>query len=98
METIKTKVLGSTPVSAPSKPKPASTQLPQVLPQHPFEPELTRIPAGKFLMGSNPSKDKHAEEDEQPQHSLYLPNYYIAKTPVTNAQYAAFVRAIGLRP
>ncbi len=84
---------------APPKPKPASTKLPQVLsPQHPFGPELILIPAGKFLMGSDPKRDKQARDNEQPQHSLYLPDYYIAKTPVTNAQYAAFVRAIGLRP
>jgi formylglycine-generating enzyme required for sulfatase activity len=58
-----------------------------------FEPEMVLIPAGEFLMGSDPEKDKYAEDNEQPQHSLYLPDYYIAKTPVTNAQYAAFVEA-----
>jgi formylglycine-generating enzyme required for sulfatase activity len=53
------------------------------------------IPAGEFLMGSDPLIDKDANDDEQPQHSLYLPNYYMAKTPVTNAQYAAFVQTTG---
>ncbi|MFB0545546.1 MAG: formylglycine-generating enzyme family protein, partial [Anaerolineae bacterium] len=62
-----------------------------------FEPEMILIPAGEFLMGSDPSKDEEASEDEQPQHNLYLPDYYIAKTPVTNAQYAAFVQATGHR-
>jgi formylglycine-generating enzyme required for sulfatase activity len=57
-----------------------------------FEPELILIPAGEFLMGSDPSKDKNAREEEQPQHSIYLPDYYIAKTPVTNTQYRAFVQ------
>jgi formylglycine-generating enzyme required for sulfatase activity len=61
--------------------------------QLPFEPELILIPAGEFLMGSDPEKDKNADEDEQPRHTLYLPGYYLAKTPVTNAQYAAFVKA-----
>jgi formylglycine-generating enzyme required for sulfatase activity len=50
------------------------------------------IPAGKFLMGSDPGVDKWARDDEQPQHTLYLPDYYMARTPVTNAQYAAFVQ------
>jgi formylglycine-generating enzyme required for sulfatase activity len=58
-----------------------------------FEPELILIPAGEFLMGSDPKKDKGAYDDEQPQHTLYLPDYWIAKMPVTNAQYAAFVQA-----
>ena len=61
--------------------------------RQPFEPEMVLIPAGEFLMGSNPSVDKDARDREQPQHTLYLPGYYLAKTPVTNAQYAAFVQA-----
>ena len=63
----------------------------------PFEPEMILIPAGEFLMGSDPTKHKYADEAEQPQHTLYLPDYYLAKTPVTNAQYAAFVQATGHR-
>jgi formylglycine-generating enzyme required for sulfatase activity len=65
----------------------------------PFEPELVLIPAGEFLMGSDPQKDEDADDfDEQPQHRVYLPDYYMAKTPVTNAQYAAFVEAAGYTP
>jgi formylglycine-generating enzyme required for sulfatase activity len=59
----------------------------------PFEPEMVLIPAGEFLMGSDPSVDKYAWDNQQPQHTLYLPDYYLAKTPLTNAQYAAFVEA-----
>jgi formylglycine-generating enzyme required for sulfatase activity len=47
-------------------------------PIQPFEPEMILIPAGRFLMGSDPSKDKDAHRDEQPQHKLYLSDYYIA--------------------
>jgi formylglycine-generating enzyme required for sulfatase activity len=50
------------------------------------------IPAGEFLMGSDPQKDKDARTEEQPQHTIHLPNYYLAKTPVTNAQYATFIQ------
>jgi formylglycine-generating enzyme required for sulfatase activity len=65
------------------------------LPTHTFEPEMVLIPAGDFLMGSDPVKDEDADDDEQPQHALHLPDYYIARTPITNAQYAAFVQATG---
>jgi formylglycine-generating enzyme required for sulfatase activity len=65
------------------------------LPQQPFEPEMILIPAGEFLMGSDPQQDKDALDNEQPQHHLYLPDYYLAKTPVTNAQYRAFMAATG---
>jgi len=63
--------------------------------RQPFEPELILIPAGEFLMGSDPNTDKQARDNEQPQHTVYLPDYYIAKTPVTNAQYNRFVGATG---
>ncbi len=68
---------------------------PAQIARQPFEPEMVLIPAGEFLMGSDPKKDKDARDGEQPQHALHLPDYYLAKTPVTNAQYAAFVGASG---
>jgi len=68
------------------------------LDKHPFEPEMVVIPAGEFLMGSNPAKDQFADTTEQPQHTLHLPDYYIARAPITNAQYAAFVQVIFRQP
>ena len=68
------------------------------LPAHPWEPETVLIPAGEFLMGSDPKKDKDARDNELPQHTLYLPDYYMARRPVTVAQYAAFVQATGHEP
>jgi len=65
------------------------------LPTHTFEPETVLIPAGEFIMGSDPRKDKDTSDNEQLQHTLYLPDYYLARTPVTNAQYAVFVQATG---
>jgi len=59
------------------------------------ESEMILIPAGEFLMGSDPKKTKFVGNGEQPQHTLHLPDYYLAKTPVTNAQYLAFVQATG---
>jgi len=53
------------------------------------------IPAGNFLLGSEPSQDIHLFEDEMPQLYLYLGVYRISRTPVTNAQYKLFVDAVG---
>jgi formylglycine-generating enzyme required for sulfatase activity len=54
--------------------------------------ELIMIPAGEFLMGS-PSGE--GDNDEHPQHRVYLNAYYIGKYEVTNAQFARFVNDTG---
>ncbi len=77
-------------VKKPEPARPAVLELRQ-----PFEPEMILIPAGEFIMGSDSMKDSYSIEIEQPQYSLYLPDYHLAKTPVTNAQYVAFVQATG---
>jgi formylglycine-generating enzyme required for sulfatase activity len=59
------------------------------LTRQPFEPEMILIPAGAFFMGSS---QKAAANDERPRHRLSVPVYYLAKVPVTNAQYSAFVQ------
>jgi serine/threonine protein kinase len=57
-------------------------------------PQMLRIPEGHFWMGSGES-DSEASENERPRHELYLPGYAIAKYPITNVQYQAFVQATG---
>ena len=59
-------------------------------------PELIPIPAGPFLMGSSDT-DALAVANEKPQHTLTLPDFWIAKTPVTNAQFRPFVEGDGYR-
>jgi formylglycine-generating enzyme required for sulfatase activity len=55
------------------------------------------IPKGKFLMGSR-KQDQDVSRSEKPQHELDLPyDYWIAKYPVTVAQWRAFVEASGYR-
>jgi formylglycine-generating enzyme required for sulfatase activity len=49
------------------------------------------IPSGEFVMGSAKKTDPDAFGDEEPQHKLKLPEYYIARYPVTVAQFAVFV-------
>lgn len=61
--------------------------------ESPFQLELIRIPAGEFLMGSDPMKDKDAQPAEQPQHRVYVSEFYIGKYPITNAQYSVYARA-----
>ncbi len=63
----------------------------------PDEPLLgfVEIPGGPFLMGSDPQKDPRAKDNETPQHQVTLPTYYIARYPVTVAQFRAFVEASG---
>ena len=59
----------------------------------PIHLELVRVPAGEFLMGSDSKTDQDASDDEQPQYRLSLPEFFIGKYPITNAQYAGFVTA-----
>ncbi|MGE0683978.1 MAG: SUMF1/EgtB/PvdO family nonheme iron enzyme, partial [Candidatus Binatia bacterium] len=66
----------------------------------PAEPLLgfVEIPAGPFVMGSDPQKDEDAREDEQPQHTVELATYDMARYPVTVAQFRAFVEQSGYQP
>lgn len=55
---------------------------------------MVPIPAGEFLMGST-DKDGDAKDDEKPQHKIYLSDYFIERTPVTNAAFRRFMEAGG---
>ena len=55
-----------------------------------IEPELVTIPAGDFLMGS-----EAGQENEQPVHRVWVSAFALAKYPVTNREYACFLRAAG---
>ncbi len=66
------------------------------IPPLPFESETILIPAGSFLMGSQPGPG--IPDYETPQHEVNLPDYYIGKYPVTNEQYAEFIRQTNHRP
>jgi Sulfatase-modifying factor enzyme 1/TIR domain len=56
-------------------------------------PPLCTVAAGLFVMGSDPTKDTLALENEQPQHTLSLRAFQISKYPVTVAEYGFFLRA-----
>jgi formylglycine-generating enzyme required for sulfatase activity len=57
--------------------------------------DFVRIPEGQFVMGSR-DYNELAWEDEKPQHTLDIPcDYWIARLPVTSAQFGEFVRSTG---
>jgi sulfatase modifying factor 1 len=68
--------------------RPAISQASIISPQD--GKELVPIPAGEFTMGSD-----SGEADEKPQRNLYLPDFYISRYPVTNAEFETFVKATG---
>lgn len=61
-------------------------------------PPLCEVPAGPFLMGSDPKRDKQVYGDELPQHSVTLSTFAIARFPVTVAEYACFIRSGHAQP
>lgn len=61
-----------------------------VIERKPFEPETILIPAGPFLMGS--LTDDSVPASELQQHEVDLAAYRIGKFPVTNEQYAEFIK------
>ena len=69
---------------------------------------FVHIPAGEFWMGTKESDIKGLMEkfggnedyykDETPQHKIHLPNYYMARYPVTVAQFKSFVEDSSYKP
>ena len=56
-----------------------------------------RIPAGEFLMGSG-DDDLMAHPSETPQHRVFLSEFWIGKTPVTEEQYHIYQSKNNYKP
>ncbi len=91
-----------TPTTTPTN-TPTTTPDPNVPPPNPQPGDpwtrpsdgmvMVYVPGGTFLMGSDPAQDPDAASDEFPQHEVTLSPYWLDKTEVTNAMYAACVAA-----
>lgn len=69
-------------------------------PTGPAPAGMVWIPGGEFSMGSvNPvgmdGGGDHGMDDARPVHRVYVDGFYMDATEVTNAQFAAFVKATG---
>ena len=97
----------TTPAETVTTPPPGTmpANLPGFRPDAWFLPDdellgFVEIPAGPFLMGSDPAADPQAFENERwsgavLQGTVDLPAFYIGRYEVTVAQFAAFVDATG---
>ena len=56
--------------------------------------EMVKIPGGTFMMGNDDAK---AEPNAKPVHEVKISPFRMGKTEVTNAQFAAFVKATGYK-
>jgi formylglycine-generating enzyme required for sulfatase activity len=83
--------------ATPTHTPPPPTSTPQAVITKVWEKDdsvMVYVPAGTFWMGSDES-DPAAEDDEKPQHEVTLDAFWIDRTEVTNAQYAAFLNEQG---
>ena len=54
--------------------------------------EVVKVPEGEFMMGSH-----DGEDDEYPEHAVYLNEFWIGRTTVTNARFKEFIDDLGYR-
>ena len=82
----------------------SKTNLPSSLRGEDWEPELVRVPEGNFWMGTDRRVLERAGiqweyrfDREFPYHQQYLPEYWISKYPVINAEFDRFADSDGYR-
>jgi formylglycine-generating enzyme required for sulfatase activity len=90
-------LLTSTAVASITPATPASAAAPPTQVSESDGMVLVYVPAGEFLMGSD-DRDPDAYGSEQPQHTVFLDEFWIDQTEVTNAIYALCVAAGACAP
>ncbi|MCB0174490.1 MAG: SUMF1/EgtB/PvdO family nonheme iron enzyme [Anaerolineae bacterium] len=81
-----TLLAATAPTVAATKIRPACTVIGQTWTSPIDGVELVCVPAGEFLMGAAET-DLQADDDEKPQHQVYLDAFWIDRTEVTNANF-----------
>ncbi len=51
--------------------------------------EMVDVPSGKFMMGAPSNEPFHSKEDEEPQHLVTMPSFFMGKYEVTQNQWRA---------
>ncbi|MCC7162291.1 MAG: SUMF1/EgtB/PvdO family nonheme iron enzyme [Anaerolineae bacterium] len=59
-------------------------------------PVMAPVPPGEYHIGSA-DDDQNADDDEKPQHTVSIPAFEIGRYPVTNAEFACFIKADGYK-
>ncbi len=85
--------LNTSPVAPVSAPPPRIEVVPGTIRTDAHGIEQVYVPAGTFIMGSDPKRDPQAQLDEQPAHEVHITRpFWIDHFPVTNAAFAAFAK------
>ncbi len=78
------------------KPEPWAPQaVAERLASLPVPEGMVRVPAGWFLMGSDPAVDRDAGPQEQPQRRIFLDAFDIDRYEASNVEYLRYVLATG---
>ncbi|MBL7776611.1 MAG: formylglycine-generating enzyme family protein [Saprospiraceae bacterium] len=56
---------------------------------------MALVEGGTFTMGCLEGRDENCEDDEKPHREVTVTSFYLDRTEVTNAQYAAFLNEYG---
>jgi len=87
-----TAIISSATGTPTNTPKPASTSVVTAI-RKSDDMTMVYIPAGKFTMGSD-----NGQPDEAPVHLVYLDDYWMDTTEITNGMYALCVEAGSCKP